>query len=98
MKALPAPHVLVRQWLHDPHAITVAAFAIAGVFLGVSVWFIQRNLRHNDPGSRFISRQISIHRTDPMICLWQSEIGAHLGEGSKGYWLVWRQPFTGCVT
>ena len=52
MKALPAPDVLVRQWLHNPHAITVAAFAIAGVFLGVSGWFIQRNLRYNDPGLR----------------------------------------------
>jgi hypothetical protein len=52
MKALPAPDVLVRQWLQTPHAITVAAFVIAGVFLGISGWFIQRNLRHNDPGLR----------------------------------------------
>jgi hypothetical protein len=43
---------MLRQWLHDPHAITVAAFAIASVFLGISGWFVQRNLRHNDPGLR----------------------------------------------
>jgi hypothetical protein len=52
MKALPAPDVLVRQWLQNPHAITVAAFVICTVFLGISGWFIQRNLRHNDPGLR----------------------------------------------
>lgn len=34
------------------HAITVAAFVICCVFLGISGWFIQRNLRHNDPGLR----------------------------------------------
>jgi hypothetical protein len=32
MKALPAPDVLVRQWLQNPHAITVVAFAATGVF------------------------------------------------------------------
>jgi hypothetical protein len=52
MKALPATDVLFRQWLHHSHAITVASFAIAAVFLGISGWFIQRNLRHNDPGLR----------------------------------------------
>jgi len=52
MKALPAPQVLLRQWLHDPHAITVAAFAIAALFLGIAGWFIHRNLRHNEPGLR----------------------------------------------
>src|SRR5689334_12938648 len=52
MKALPPPDVLIRQWLHDPHAITVAAFTVAGVFLGISGWIIRRNLRHNDPGLR----------------------------------------------
>jgi len=52
MKALLAPQVLFRQWLQDPHAITVAAFAISGLFLGVAGWLIQRNLRHNEPGLR----------------------------------------------
>ena len=35
-----------------PHAITVAAFVICSVLLGISGWFIQRNLRHNAPGLR----------------------------------------------
>ena len=52
MKRLPAPDILLRQWLQSPHAITVAAFVIAGVFLGLAGWFIQRNLRHNEPGLR----------------------------------------------
>ena len=52
MKRLPAPDILIRQWLQNPHAITVAAFVIAGVFLGLAGWFIQRNLRHNEPGLR----------------------------------------------
>ncbi len=52
MKALPAPQILLRQWLHDPHAPAVAAFAVAALFLGVAGWFIQRNLRHNEPGLR----------------------------------------------
>ena len=52
MKTLPAPDVLIRAWLHDPHAITVAAFAISGVFFSVAAWQIQRNLRHNEPGLR----------------------------------------------
>lgn len=52
MKRLPAPDVLIRQWLQNPHAITVAAFAIAGVFMGIAGWLIHRNLRHNEPGLR----------------------------------------------
>ncbi|HTO02164.1 MAG TPA: hypothetical protein VL069_00615, partial [Opitutus sp.] len=52
MKAIPAPEVLLRQWLHDPHAFTVGAFAIAALFLGIAGWFIHRNLRHNEPGLR----------------------------------------------
>ena len=52
MKALLASHVLLRQWLQDPHAITVAVFAISCLFLGVASWLIQRNLRHNEPGLR----------------------------------------------
>ena len=43
---------MLRQWLHDPHAITVAAFAIAALFIGIAGWFIHRNLRHNEPGLR----------------------------------------------
>ncbi len=50
MKGLPPPHVLLRQWLHDPHAITVLFFALAFVFLVFAGWKIHRNLRHNDPG------------------------------------------------
>lgn len=52
MKRLPAPEILIRQWLQNPHAITVAAFVIVGVFLGIAGWFIHRNLRHNEPGLR----------------------------------------------
>jgi hypothetical protein len=52
MKRLPPPDLLIRQWLQNPHAITVAAFVIAGIFLGLAGWFIQRNLRHNEPGLR----------------------------------------------
>ncbi len=54
MKALPAPEVLIRQWLHDPHAITVCAFAIAAGFLAVAGLLIHRNLRHNEPGFRAV--------------------------------------------
>ena len=50
MKRLPAPDILIRQWLQNPHAITVAAFVIAAIFLGLAGWFIHRNLRHNEPG------------------------------------------------
>ncbi len=52
MKALPSPHVLVRQWLHDPHALTVAAFAIAALFIGIAGLLIHRDLRHTEPGLR----------------------------------------------
>jgi ABC-type branched-subunit amino acid transport system permease subunit len=52
MKRLPAPEVLIRQWLQNPHAITVTAFVLAGAFLGIAGWFIHRNLRHNEPGLR----------------------------------------------
>lgn len=52
MKRLPPPDILLRQWLQNPHAMTVAAFAIAGVSLGIAGWFIHRNLRHNEPGLR----------------------------------------------
>jgi len=52
MKTLPAPDVLIRAWLHEPHAMTVAAFAISEAFFSVAAWQIQRNLRHNEPGLR----------------------------------------------
>ncbi len=51
-ESTPAPQILLRQWLHDPHAPAVAAFAIAALFLGVAGWFIQRSLRYNEPGLR----------------------------------------------
>jgi hypothetical protein len=52
MKKLFQPDVLLREWLHDPRAVTVAAFALSGLFLGIAGWLIQRNLRHNEPGLR----------------------------------------------
>ena len=52
MKVLPAPDLLLRQWLHNPHAVTVGAFAIAAILLGVAAWLVLRNLRHNEPGLR----------------------------------------------
>jgi hypothetical protein len=52
MKALPPPDLLLRQWLHNPDALTVAAFALAAAFLGVCAWLVARNLRHNEPGLR----------------------------------------------
>jgi len=52
MKNLPAPQILLREWLHNPHAMTVAAFSIAAFFLGLAGWIVQRNLRHNEPGLR----------------------------------------------
>ena len=50
MKALPPPPVLLRQWLHDPHAITAGLFAFAFLILSFAGWRIHRNLRHNEPG------------------------------------------------
>jgi hypothetical protein len=52
MKALPAPDLLLRQWLQNPHAATVAAFVFAALLLGVAAWFVLRNRRHNEPGLR----------------------------------------------
>ena len=52
MKRLLAPDILIRQWLQNPHATTVATFVMAGVFLGIAGRFIHRNLRHNEPGLR----------------------------------------------
>ncbi|MFH1498165.1 MAG: hypothetical protein ABII82_10105 [Verrucomicrobiota bacterium] len=50
MKGLPPPHVLLRQWLHDPHAITVLFVALTLGFLGFAGWKIRQNLHHNEPG------------------------------------------------
>jgi hypothetical protein len=50
MKGLPPPSILLRQWLHDPHAITAGLLALALVFLALAGWKIHRNLHHNDPG------------------------------------------------
>ncbi len=52
MKTLPAPDILIRQWLHEPAAITVAAFAFSALFLGFATWLVLQNLRHNEPGLR----------------------------------------------
>jgi len=52
MKVPSAPQILVHKWLHDPRAITVAAFAVAALFIGIAGWLIHRNLRQNEPGLR----------------------------------------------
>ena len=50
MKGLPPPHVLLRQWLHDPHAITVLFFVLAFLSLCFAGWKVRQNLHHNEPG------------------------------------------------
>jgi hypothetical protein len=50
MKMRPPPDLLLRKWLQSPHAITVGAFILAAVFVGVSAALILRNLRRNEPG------------------------------------------------
>jgi hypothetical protein len=52
MKRLPTPDILLHQCLQSPHTITASAFVLAGIFLSVAGWFIQRNLRQNEPGLR----------------------------------------------
>lgn len=47
---LPSPTTLLREWLHDPHALTVAWFAVAALALGIALWLVIRNLRRNEPG------------------------------------------------
>jgi hypothetical protein len=44
------PDVLIREWIGHPHALTVALFAIAVGAVGVAVWRVLRNARHNEPG------------------------------------------------
>lgn len=44
------PQIVLREWLHHPHAITVALFAVAAIALGIALWFVLRNARHNEPG------------------------------------------------
>lgn len=44
------PDVVLREWLGDPNAITVGLFACAALALGIALWFVLRNLRHNEPG------------------------------------------------
>lgn len=46
----PSPTTLLRDWLHDPHAVTVGCFAVGALALGVASWLVLRNLRHNEPG------------------------------------------------
>ncbi len=45
-----SPSVSFREWLHHPHAITVGFFALAALALGIALWLVFRNLRHNEPG------------------------------------------------
>jgi len=52
MKRLPTPDVLIQKWLQTPYPITVAAFVLAVVFLGIAGKLIYQNLRHNEPGLR----------------------------------------------
>jgi Cdc6-like AAA superfamily ATPase len=47
---LPSPTNLLRDWLHEPAALTSAIFAVTAVALGIAFWRILRNLRHNEPG------------------------------------------------
>jgi hypothetical protein len=49
---------VLRQWLQEPHAITVAAFEIMAVFLGVALALILRSLPRNDPGLRAPATQL----------------------------------------
>ncbi len=42
--------MLLRDWLHDPDALTVGCFAVGALALGVASWLVLRNLRHNEPG------------------------------------------------
>ena len=44
------PEVIVREWLHDPRALTFGLLACALGALGLAFWLILRNLRHNEPG------------------------------------------------
>jgi hypothetical protein len=47
---LRAPDALLREWLHDPRAPTIGLFSCAAMAFGVALWFVLRNLRHNEPG------------------------------------------------
>ena len=47
---VPSPTALLHEALNDARAPALAAFAFAGVALGVAAWRVLRNLRHNEPG------------------------------------------------
>ena len=47
---LPSPTTLLRDWLHDPGALTVGFFAVSALAFGVAAWLVLRNIRHNEPG------------------------------------------------
>lgn len=47
---LQAPHVMLREWLQHPHPLTVGLFAVAALALGIALWLVLRNVRHNEPG------------------------------------------------
>lgn len=44
------PLVLLREWLQRPEAVTAGLFFVAAVALGIALWRVFRNLRHNEPG------------------------------------------------
>lgn len=45
-----SPLTFLRHFFDDPRAITVGFFAVAACGLGIALWLILRNLRHNEPG------------------------------------------------
>jgi hypothetical protein len=49
-RKIPSPTELLHTWLHDPRALTVGLFAVAGAALAVALFFILRHRRHNEPG------------------------------------------------
>lgn len=44
------PQVAIREWLERPEALTIGAFSVASVALAIALWYVFRNLRHNEPG------------------------------------------------
>ena len=47
---LPSPATFLRAWVHDPRALTLLYIAVSAVALGVALWLVLRNVRHNEPG------------------------------------------------
>src|SRR3954468_9793525 len=47
---IPSPLTFLRHFLDDPRAITAGFLAVSACGLGIALWLILRNLRHNEPG------------------------------------------------